>query len=421
MELKVSSLEPTIKLTRLQARRFLLAHQSLWPPLKLKGKQGVIEFIRSVGTIQFDPINVVGRNADLVLQSRIRGYKPKMLHELLYEDRKLLDGFDKVASIYETADWPYFKRRRDRMRVEHGQPSNPAMKIADQVIEAIREDGPKSSIDFKSGETIRWNWGVNTSLPRACLEVLYAMGDVIVFNRVGTRRYFDLAESALPSDVFAAPDPNSTTEDYQDWHVMRRIGGLGIANPAAGDWWLGLNEVKAPQRNAATNRLVDHGKLAVVEIEDVPGRAFLIRAEDIPTLDRVKRGRPPKARAAFIGALDNLMWDRNMLRWVFDFDYTWEVYKPAAQRQYGYYVLPVLYGDHFIARMDPSFDRERRELTINNWWWEDGVEVSDETQAALAKCLQEFIRFLDGDGVVLGAKAKRKPSLDWIGSIRIAA
>jgi len=409
----MSSHEPTINLTRLQARRFLLAHQSLWPPRKLKGKQGVIEFIRSVGTIQFDPINVVGRNADLVLQSRIRGYKPEMLREALYEDRRLLDGFDKVASIYETADWPYFKRRRDRMRAEHGQPSNPAMKIADEVIEAIREGGPKSSIDFKSGETIKWNWGVNTSLPRACLEILYAMGDVVVHDRIGTRRYFELAERALPRDVFTAADPNVSTDDYRDWHVLRRVGGLGIANPAAGDWWLGLNQVKTPQRNLAINRLVDRGKLTVVEIEDIPGRTFLIRAEDMPTLDRVRRGRPPKAQATFIGALDNLMWDRNMLRWVFDFDYVWEVYKPAAQRRFGYYVLPILYGDRFVARMDPSFDRERRELTINNWWWEDGIEVSDEMQSALVGRLKEFMAYLGADRLVLGIKAKRKSSMDW--------
>jgi len=409
----MSSHEPTINLTRLQARRFLLAHQSLWPPRKLKGKQGVIEFIRSVGTIQFDPINVVGRNADLVLQSRIRGYKPEMLREALYEDRRLLDGFDKVASIYETADWPYFKRRRDRMRAEHGQPSNPAMKIADEVIEAIREGGPKSSIDFKSGETIKWNWGVNTSLPRACLEILYAMGDVVVHDRIGTRRYFELAERALPRDVFTAADPNVSTDDYRDWHVLRRVGGLGIANPAAGDWWLGLNQVDAAQRKVVTDRLIDSGKMVVVELENVPNRTFLIRSEDMPTLDRIKRGRPPKAQATFIGALDNLMWDRNMLRWVFDFDYTWEVYKPAAQRQYGYYVLPVLYGDRFVARMDPSFDRERRELTINNWWWEDGIEVSDEMQSALVGRLKEFMAYLGADRLVLGIKAKRKSSMDW--------
>ena len=97
--------------------------------------------------------------------------------------------------------------------------------------------------------------GVNTNLPRACLEILYAMGEVVVHDRIGTRRYFELAERALPGNVFSADDPNGTDEDYQDWHMLRRIGGLGIANPAGGDWWLGLNQVKAPQRNLAINRL----------------------------------------------------------------------------------------------------------------------------------------------------------------------
>ncbi|MFQ5921740.1 MAG: DNA glycosylase AlkZ-like family protein, partial [Anaerolineales bacterium] len=363
--------EPAIKLTLLQARRFLLAHHSLWPPRKLKGKEGVIEFIRRVGAIQFDPINVVGRNPDLVLQSRIRGYRAELLHQLLYEDRQLLDGWDKVASIYRTTDWPYFMRHRDRMRSQYGQPSNPPMKIAEELIQAIREDGPKSSIDFKGGESIEWSWGQNTSLPRACLEILYAMGELVVYDRVGTRRIFELSERALREDVISAADPNESNEEYQDWHVLRRIGGLGIANPAAGDWWLGMHEIKTAQRLATVSRLVDRGQLTVVEIKDVPNRSFYIRTANLPTLERVKRARPPKRQAAVIGALDNLMWDRNMLRWLFDFDYVWEVYKPVAQRRYGYYVLPVIYGDRFVARMDPAFDRERRELTINDWWWED--------------------------------------------------
>ena len=84
---------------------------------------------------------------------------------------------------------------------------------------------------------------------------------------------------------------------------------------------------------------------------------------------------PPAA--TFIGPLDNLIWDRDLIRWLFDFDYTWEVYKPAAQRKYGHYVLPVLYGDRFIARVEPIFDRKARVLTVVNWWWEVGVAPDD--------------------------------------------
>ena len=106
---------------------------------------------------------------------------------------------------------------------------------------------------------------------------------------------------------------------------------------------------------------------------------------------------PPAA--AFIGPLDNLIWDRDLIRWLFDFDYTWEVYKPAAQRKYGHYVLPVLYGDRFIARVEPIFDRKARVLTIVNWWWEAGVTPDDALVAALAECPGR-VRALPGRGEI---------------------
>ena len=107
--------------------------------------------------------------------------------------------------------------------------------------------------------------------------------------------------------------------------------------------------------------------------------------------------------ATFIGPLDNLIWDRDLIRWLFDFDYTWEVYKPAVQRKYGHYVLPVLYGDRFIARVEPIFDRKARVLTIVNWWWEAGVAPDDTLIAALDECLAAFGRYLGAAEVWLGA------------------
>jgi uncharacterized protein YcaQ len=134
-----------------------------------------------------------------------------------------------------------------------------------------------------------------------------------------------------------------------------------------------------------------------------------MRAADLPALPRDPTGSealdgqsPPPPQAAIVGPLDNLMWDRTLLRWVFDFDYVWEVYKPAAQRRYGYYVLPVLYGDRFIARFDPAYDKRRRELTIANWWWEAGVAPDEAMQAALAGCFREFLGFLGAERLRLG-------------------
>jgi uncharacterized protein YcaQ len=388
---------PSVTLSRTHARRFLLAHQCLWPPRQLEGKAGILDLIRHVGCIQFDPIDVVGRNPDLVLQSRVAAYRPSLLDELLYTDRHLADGWDKMACIHLTADWPYFARHRALMRKRHGDPSNPPMAMAPAVLQAIRERGPLSSNDLGHTGTIQWSWGQQTRLGRASLEILYSMGEVAIHHRVGTRRIFDLAERLLPADLLSAPDPNASDEAYQNWHVLRRVGGIGLANPSAAEYWLAILGVKGQFRRAVLARLVERGDLLAVAVEDVPNRTFFVRTADLPTLEAVQTGTAPEAQAAILGPLDNLLWDRNLLRWVFDFDYSWEVYKPAAQRRYGYYVLPVLYGDRFVARFEPAFDKKSRELAIRHWWWEQGMQADAAMQAELDGCFCAFSAYLEAN------------------------
>jgi len=395
---------PALVLSKRDARRFLLAHQRLWPPRQLEGKAGVMDFVRHAGCIQFDPINVVGRNPDLVLQSRVANYRPAMLEELLYTDRQLLDGWDKVASIYPTTDWAYFARHRAAMEAWHAERFELPMEVMPEVVQAILQRGPLSSIDLKSWEKVEWTWGNEVRLARAALETLYGSGRLVVHHRTGTRRSFELAERALPADLLSAPDPNPTDEAYQDWHVLRRVGGLGLANPRASEYWSGILGVKGAARRAVLARLVERGDLVAVAVEDVPGKTFFIRTADRPTLERVQGEKSPEPQAAIVGPLDNFMWDRDLLRWIFDFDYVWEVYKPAAKRTYGYYVLPVIYGDRFIARFDPAFDKKTRELTIANWWWEKGVQLDGPMEAALATCLRDFAHYLDAGEIELGEK-----------------
>jgi uncharacterized protein YcaQ len=429
---------PTVTLTKAEARRFLLAHQRLWPPRQLRGKSGIMDYVAHAGCIQFEPINVVGRNPDLVLQSRVAGYRPEMLEELLYTDRTLLDGWDKVSSIYAATDWPYFARHRAAMRERHGSPSgqplvippavvdeireqggphNPVMAAAPLVLDTIRERGPLSSIDLKLEGKIDWSWGQETRLVRATLEVLYATGRLGVHHRVGTRRAFDLIERLLPAGVLAAPDPNETEEDYQDWHVLRRVGSLGLANPSATDYWLGISGVKTRERRAALARLTECGKVVPAAIEGVPSRTLFIRASDLPVLHAVRGAVESEPRAAIIGALDNLMWDRDLVRWVFDFDYVWEVYKPPSKRKYGFYVLPVLCGDRFVARFEPKFESKTRVLTINNWWWEEGIEPDGVMDAALVECFDGFARYLSGSEVHVGEAVAGNQTLHWAGGL----
>jgi uncharacterized protein YcaQ len=404
-------------LTKRHARRFLLTHQRLWPPRQLRGTSGILEFIRHVGCIQFDPVNVVGRNPDLVLQSRVAKYKPAMLEKLLYDDRKLLDGWDKMASIHLTADWPNFSRHRAYMREQHGDPSSPPMEIAPIIFQMIREHGPLSSIDFKRHDMVDWSWGRPSRLTRASLDILNAMGELLIHHRVGTRRVFDLTERLLPAELISALDPNETDIEYQNWHVFRRVGGLGLARPSASEYWGAILGVKTEVRRATLKRLVDCGNLIVVAVEDVPRQIFFIRKADLLALEAVQKKRSPKARAAFIGPLDNLLWDRKLLRLIFDFEYAWEIYKPAVERKYGYYVLPVIYGDRFVARVDPAFDRERCALTLTNWWWEAGVQPDEAMQVALIAGLRDFANYLGADRVSLGLKISTDKAMRWVRNV----
>jgi len=411
---------PSITIDKITARRFVLAHHRLWPPRQLKGKEGVRQFIRHVGAIQFDPINIVGRNPDLVLQSRVRDFNLGMLDELLYEDRQLLDGWDKMASIYSVEDWPYFARQRGRMEDVFGVPNEVVMQIAPDIFEKIRQNGPQSSLDFKGNEKTDWAWGP-TKVSRAGLEGLYAMGKLGVHHSVNNRRYFDFIDNLLPAELLTAPDPNLSDEEYQDWHVLRRVGAMGFVFPNAGEHWYGIIGVKTPERKKIITRLVARGDLIAISIEEIPDKVFFIRQTDLPTLEAVQNTKQPQPGAAVLAPLDNLMWNRKMNGWLFDFEYIWEVYKPKAKRQYGYYVLPVIYGDRFIARFDPAFDKKTRHLTIQNWWWEDDVKTNEEMEGALIVCFQDFLAYLNTDAkhFEIGESIIDEDSLSWMKSIKV--
>lgn len=177
---------------------------------------------------------------------------------------------------------------------------------------------------------------------------------------------------------------------------------MGLASPSAGEHWLGIRGVKSKERKAVLRRLVEQGKVTPVSVEGLENQTLFIHSSDIETLNVIKTKRAPKAQAAFIAPLDNLIWNRKLIKALFNFEYVWEVYKPKKIRQYGYYVLPVLYGDIFVARLDMAFDKKKKTLTITNWWWEEGVEADDAMLKAIRKCLLEFGKYLDAVQIETG-------------------
>jgi uncharacterized protein YcaQ len=403
-----------IVIRKSHARRFLLAHLHLWPPRKLRGKQGVLDYIRHVNCIQYDPINVVGQNPQLVLQSRVRNYKPAMLNALLYEDRKLVDGFDKQLSIYPVADWPFFAYYRERMlqRYMESEHTTAAAKLVESVRNQIEARGPLSSLELEEDTRMDWWLAGSVRAVRIALDILLYGGETIVHHRVGTRRYFELTKRVLPSELMKVCPPHASQDDYLEWHVFRRAGGLGLVDMRVTAKFGGLIGWRGGQIRAAVLRLAEKGRLVPVTIEELPRQRFYIRRDNMPALEAAAKSYPGRQRAAFIAPLDNLMWDLKLIEMLFNFRYTWEVYKPAEKRDYGYYVLPVLYGDRFIARIDLDFDRASRVLILKNWWWEREVNHNDENVlAALRDCLTDFATYLDARDIRLGPKVKGESGL----------
>jgi uncharacterized protein YcaQ len=401
-----------LTLSKQQARRFLLSHQGLWPPYELIGKAGVMKYIQQVGCVQFDPLNIVGHNQELVLQARVADFQPWLLQDLLYEDRKLVDALDKNMSIYPVEDWPYFRRKRESARQRLGHSERPAMAIVDQVRRAIVERGPLSSIDLDFNQSVDWSWAP-TRLSRAALESMYFWGELIVHHKVHTRKVYDFADRHISEQLLQAPDPNPTQEAYYDWYILRRIGSIGLLWNRPGDAWLGISGLKSPQRQAAWKRLLERQQIVEIQVDGVQWPLYL-RSQDEPRLARLLDGHAPSKRAAIIAPLDNLLWDRRLIQALFDFEYVWEVYKPAEERRYGYYVLPVLYGDQFVARFEPGKDKQNGAVLIKNWWWEPGVRQSDELRAALRSAFRRFINFLGADTMDVPAQIATQQGLDWL-------
>jgi len=386
-------------LTNRQARQFLLLKHGLIGKHRFAGRQGVLEFIRQAGCIQFDPVDVCGKNPELVLQSRVKGFTKKTLYDLLYAERVLIDDFDKQLSIYPVDDWPHFWRYR--------QPYEPDRYLTDQVKAAceaikhtIRENGPVSSADLDFPGAIRWHWGVDTKISRAALETLYFQGEVVVHHKKGSIKYYDLARNCVPAAIFQAPDPLPDDFEHRKWRVLRRIGAVGLLWNKPSDAWLNIKGMIAAERGALFTRLLADGEIVDVAVEglSVP---FYCRAEDTPLVRSVMDNPRLKPRCELIAPLDNLMWDRKLIKALFGFDYTWEIYTPAHKRRYGHYTLPLLYGESFAGRIEAVADRKVRCLSVNNIWLEDGVKRTQKLQAALDACLKRFARFNDCDTITV--------------------
>jgi len=390
------------------ARRFLVARQLLSPARSLKGgRKAVLEVFNRFGSIVFDPLAVAGRNHDLVLHARVAGYEPAWC-DALYERREIFEVTNKALSFVPSTEYPWFRLGWGRKGPSfHAAILAENAGVADRVLERIRAAGPLSALDFDSEHGAPKDWfGMPENVVRAVLESLVVAGVLGLARRDGNLRYYDLVERLLPAELLAHEVPvreqvrHKLLSRYRA-HGLLAAGGAGdtfarIAPPAAKPEYPGGNELRV--------ELVELGALVPVDVEGVRGKRFVL-ADELALLEAPPE---PPPSVAFIAPFDALLWDKPLLASLFGFEYVWEGFFPPEKRRWGWYVLPIVFRDRLVGRIEPRIERAEGRVQIVDLWWEDGFDLrrTDGFVDAMRDALHDYLRFADAG------------TLDWPSHLR---
>jgi uncharacterized protein YcaQ len=384
-----------VKVSAEAARRFLVARHFLAPARSLAGgSEAVLQVFRRFGSIQFDPIAVAGRNHDLVLHARVADYEPAWC-DALYERREIFEATNKALSFVPTSEFPWFRQAMGRKGPRfHAAALADNAVVAEHVLERIRTEGPLSSRDFEreTGPTKNW-FGLSENAVRAVLEAYTVAGVIGLARRDGNLRYYDLVERLLPAEVLAREVPERERVRHKLLSRYRAHGLLGTGG--AGGTFARIAD--PPERNELRKELVELGALVPVDVDGVRGKR-LVLAEELALLESPPE---PTPSVAFIAPFDSLLWDTSLLASLFDYDYVWEGFFPPAKRRWGYYVLPIVFGDGLVGRIEPRIDRDRACVEVLNVWWEDGFAPRrvDGFVEAMHEALRAYARFAGAERV----------------------
>lgn len=391
-----------ILISQQTARRFILGKQGLWPGRRWKGKKGTAQAIRACEAVQLDPLNIFARSQDIVLHSRVLDYKPDYLYQVAYKDREFFD-YGGWLAMYPMSELPYWrvhmeKRTRDEY-VKYFVPEH--QEVLDQVRAELRRRGPLGNRDF-DGKRLGMQSYRGRKETSVALFDMWLSGELMIHHREGFARVYDFREKIAPKDF----DYVATEKEAEEFFARKTVSFMGLKSESKMRGELRgylRNDYSPNEMKDLLGKWKESGMFKQVQIGS--GReTYLVLAEDVAVLESLENGKVPKGwhpkdtntleEVTFLSSLD-IVSARGRAQKLFDFDYKWEVYVPAHKRRWGYYVLPILYGDDLVARLDPKLDRTTMTLEIKGFWHEDDAPVKDVDFAnALAKGLIRFAKFV---------------------------
>lgn len=390
-----------LEISNRDARRLWLERQGLGAaPTGPATNDDLVGVIDRLGFVQLDTIRVVARAHDHILWSRRQRYREGMLDGLV-RNRLAFEHFTHDASVLPMAFYPYWRRQFDRMRrrIEGSgwRKAMPSDQECQAILARIAAEGPLSTKDFEAAAK-KSNHAWARPPHKYALDYYWHAGMLATCHRKKFIKHYALRENVIPSDVLS----NDVSDGKQlNWLCENALARLGFGTE--GDiqrFWdaADLDEVKAWAKRRR-RKLID----VEVACADKTTMKALAPA-DIE--DRLNAAPAPTSRLRILNPFDPAVRDRNRLARLFGFDYRIEIFVPAAKRQYGYYVYPLLEGDRFVGRIEAKADRKAGVLLVENLWWERGVKETSARRNKLEAELERMSRFVDVR--VVQWKPKRK-------------
>ncbi len=391
------------------ARRFILGCQGLWPGRRSSGRPGTRKALHQSGLVQIDPLNVVGRSHDLALHARVWNYRPDHLNHLLYTSREFFD-YGGTLYVLPMGELPYWRVHMARRAAE--EKSRAFASEHKQLLKRLKNDilsrGPVANRDY-TGPRSRGAFRSDKDTARA-LRYLWLTGELMTYGRRGFERLYALRRDVAPIEVQHA----ASAEEADSFFARKALALLGLAT--ARDWarrfrHLARRGADPDEESRRLDELLTSGAAVRTQIADEP--VHYVLRERVEQLATVQSGSVPRAwrtpradtltEATFLPPLEFVSARGRAAQW-FEFEYVWEVYKPAAKRQWGYYVMPILYGDRLVGRADLRIDRDTRTLIVHHLWLEHTYSARDaDLVRAIALGLRRLADWTDGHYIHIDA------------------
>ncbi len=401
-----------------KARRlFILKQHLLERNVGRDFRNQLISLIRDIGYIQWDPVSILAPSHLISIWSRLGKFDISDLEQLLWKDRKIFLHWTPTAVLVSTEDYPIFyslmKRYPESLGNSWASHIKPAKEFLErhadlrEVVMATLKSGPADARMFKGfGKRVKssdgWSSGNEVT---TLLYHLHMCGEVMVSGHNANQNVWSLTDAFLPS---WAEKKELSIQELESMTALRSLKALGVGS----EYDINRYFVRGRYRQLSTTleQLQDSSKIVRVKIDGGrQGRKSYIRSEDIKLLESLEKGTYD-GHLRLISPFDNILSNRERAKAMFNFEYTLEQFVPLAKRKYGTYVLPILFGDRLVGRVDASLEKNLHQLNVNSVYAEPGYESDLDIPSKLVEVVQELADFLDAEKVSYG---KRLPE-GWV-------